>query len=570
MFPGGIQLKGLKFAGQPPIDRGWAGANKNMYQKFFSLDELPFEGSPDRRFYYVGSAQGQALDLLTQNLSRPGAICVLSGPSGSGKTTLVRMLIRSLPRRVRIIAIDDPRLDEHTLLATVLRASGIVATSYETLPELTHKLRTLLERAISDGILTTVILDEAQGLSDAVLEQIRLISNIEGEAGRMLNFLLVGQEELIAHIQKKNHHMLYGRVRAFAAIPALKRDEVLSYVSFRLQQAGCVTPLFSAGAVSALCRSSGGLPRLINAIADRSLTLAFRSRRSTVSARIVKRATQTVRSPRRGARARLKALARGLLAGAAVRLPLLACGVLLAAACFSAAYFYLPAVLDSESVASYVRRDELVEGNYRRLLAAMLESKAGGRDSFRFANACAASVFKSEAVANLIRLWGFERADGELMDCGDLRYVQGQALACRTRAGTLEALRALNRPAVLSLRDANLVPFFGVLTYLDGETAELLLDRYIFRIERPLLEDIYDGEFTVVRALLPELDDASAGLVKKTLEDLSGKEIKNRGILELEYERFRGNAGHDALFDLKADSGPRLDKSAFAAGAGRG
>ena len=139
-----------------------------MYEKFFSLDELPFDGLPDNRFYYVGNYQHQALDILTTNLSRNGSICVLSGPSGSGKTTTVRMLIRSLPKRMRIIAIDDPRLDPHMLLATILRASGVVATSFESIAELTLKLRKLLEHSIESGIITTVICDEAQGLSDEV------------------------------------------------------------------------------------------------------------------------------------------------------------------------------------------------------------------------------------------------------------------------------------------------------------------------------------------------------------------------------------------------------------------
>ena len=90
-----------------------------MYEKFFGLDELPFDGLPDNRFYFVGNCQHQALELLTSNLSRNGSICILSGPSGSGKTTLVRMLIRSLPKRMRIIAIDDPRLDPHMLFCRI-------------------------------------------------------------------------------------------------------------------------------------------------------------------------------------------------------------------------------------------------------------------------------------------------------------------------------------------------------------------------------------------------------------------------------------------------------------------
>ena len=266
-----------------------------MYEKFFGLDELPFDGLPDNRFYFVGNCQHQALELLTSNLSRNGSICILSGPSGSGKTTLVRMLIRSLPKRMRIIAIDDPRLDPHMLLATILRASGVVATSFESIAELTLKLRKLLERSVQSGIVTTVICDEAQGLSDEVIEQIRLISNIEGELGKMINFLLVGQEDLIENIQKPMHKMFWGRVKAFATIRALKRDEVHSYVNFRMQMAGCHDPVFTTRAINILYKGTKGLPRIINSVADRALCIAFNSQKKHVSGHTIKKAIEVVR-----------------------------------------------------------------------------------------------------------------------------------------------------------------------------------------------------------------------------------------------------------------------------------
>ena len=101
-----------------------------MYLEYFGLNDYPFDGLPDRRFYYVGGSQHQSITLLNTTLSRSGSICVLTGPSGAGKSTLVRLLMRSLPHRMRIIAIDDPRIDPHNLIATILRASGVVATSF--------------------------------------------------------------------------------------------------------------------------------------------------------------------------------------------------------------------------------------------------------------------------------------------------------------------------------------------------------------------------------------------------------------------------------------------------------
>lgn len=544
-----------------------------MYEKFFFLDELPFDGLPNQRFYYVGSNQHQALELLSQNLSRNGAICVLYGPSGSGKTTLVRMLIRSLPDRMRIIAIDDPRLDEHMLLATILRASGIVATSYESIAELTLKIRKMLEKSVDTGIMTTVICDEAQGLSDAVLEQIRLISNIEGKIGRMVNFLLVGQEDLISHIQKKEHHMLYGRIKAFAKIPALKRDEVQSYVNYRMQQAGCVAPVFSNRALNSLYKTSDGLPRLINAIADRALSIAYKANKRTVSALMIKKASIIVRNPKsfykNGFKWFIKSFAKYLIS----RLSIAILSLFIALSTFYIAYKYLPATtLDSQSIKASVSQDEVVLENYQSLVSSLSYSRTKShKKEALFSNAAASSVFKSDAIANLIGLWGYARKDGEIIGCDDLDYVENLSLGCSVKADTLLSIKKINRPAVISLRDANLIPFYAVLSYIDGSDAELILDGYIFKINISLLDKIYDGSYTVIRLNLPDFSNEQL-LERNEKEYLSlfnnifpNEQFKKRSDLKRAIELFSKLSLDEQilLYEKYKNVGPNLSKSAF-------
>lgn len=541
-----------------------------MYTKFFELDELPFDGLPDKRFYFVGLAQHQALDLLTQNLSRNGSICILSGASGSGKTTLVRMLIRSLPSRMRIIAIDDPRLDEHMLLATILRASGVVATSFESIAELTLKLRRLLEHSMDSGILTTVIVDEAQGLSDEVIEQIRLISNIEGDLGKMINFLLVGQEDLIAHIQQPEHKMFWGRVKAFANIPNLKRDEVQAYVTFRLQQAGCHEPVFSQKAITALFNATKGLPRLINSIADRTLEIAAKAGRHHVSSHMVKKAEQIVRHRRgffvNGYRAAFSRLVHLIL----VKIPLVFLGIACAAAAFGAAYMLLPKTIDSQTVEAMVSKERLIHDSYTALVNQMLTGrKEETRERALFDISVANSIFKTEAVDTLIKVWGYARKDGSKISCKDL---EGSGISCMTEQGSFSELSKYNRPVVVTLRDDNLTPFYGVLLHLNEQKGELLLGDKLWIVNRNYLEHVYDGEYTLVQKELPrgnleKTDDAivaelSAVMKKFFADDDKISSIKNRKELEQTAQYFRTHFSSEdeaaRVYDLLS-TGPRLE-----------
>ena len=467
-----------------------------MYEKFFGLDELPFDGLPDNRFYFVGNCQHEALELLTTNLSRNGAICVLSGPSGSGKTTLVRMLIRSLPKRTRIIAIDDPRLNEHMLLATILRASGVVATSFESIAELTLKLRKLLERSVQSGIVTTVILDEAQGLSDEVIEQVRLISNIEGELGKMINFLLVGQEDLIENIQKPMHKMFWGRVKAFAQIKALKRDEVHSYVNFRMQIAGCHDPVFTNRAINALFKGSHGLPRIINSVADRALCIAFEANKKYVSKHMVKKALEIVRHDRSLFVLGFKTFIKECLLTLFAKIPLLLLGAAISLGVFAAAYDYLPQQLGSRAGRSLVYKDSEVRKHYDEAINAMMPGrKTITKELNLFNQSIKKSIFKSDSLDTLIHLVGYKRADGTKSNCNDLDKV---GFECRTVNSNLDSLHLINRMAVLSLRDDNMTPFFAVLRFLDDKSAQIIMDNKMWTVKREYLEHVFDGEITYV------------------------------------------------------------------------
>ncbi len=542
-----------------------------MYEKFFGLDELPFDGLPDNRFYFVGNCQHEALDLLTTNLSRNGSICILSGPSGSGKTTLVRMLIRSLPKRMRIIAIDDPRLDEHMLLATILRASGVVATSFESIAELTLKLRKFLERSVESGIVTTVILDEAQGLADEVIEQIRLISNIEGELGKMINFLLVGQEDLIENIQKPMHKMFWGRVKAFATLHALKRDEVQAYINFRMQTAGCHDPVFTSRAVNTIFRGTKGLPRIINSVADRSLCIACDYNRKTVSSRIVKKAIEIVRHKRSLFSLGYKNFAKHVLMNMFVKLPIILSGIFISILAFVFAYIYLYNNISSVAISSLMHKDQTVMTEYHKLLNNMLPGRnANTREIALFNNSIKESVFESDSIDTLIKLWGYTKQDGSKATCADL---SSHNMQCEVLTRDLSYLSVANRPAVLSLRSDDLTPFFAVVKSYGPDESSIIMGDRLYRVKTEFLKHAYDGKMLFIGKKLKS-DDKFEDKIKvenfsNALKRISAlvPELKldlpsDKKELKKVYDRLKGFSDENVVFsviDNALAEGPYLE-----------
>lgn len=493
-----------------------------MYLEYFGLDDYPFDGLPDRRFYYVGGAQHQSLGLLTTALSRSGSICVLSGSSGAGKTTLVKMLMRSLPRRMRIIAIDDPRTDPHLLLATILRASGVVATSFESVAELTLKLRQMLEKSIAMGIITTVICDEAQGLSDEVLEQIRLISNMEGDAGKMINFLLVGQEDLIANLNKPEHDMLKNRIKIFAMLPHLKEDEVASYISYRLQQASCVKPLFTNRAIRALTKKSNGIPRLINAIADMSLTLACSRKKKQVTAGIVNKASYLVQYKKNGVTHSVwLGIKEFFKVSFYQKLFTICLAAVLALGAFYGALYIMQHKYPLRSVEGALLSDQEINSKYQKVSSYLFRGRdAAGRELYYFNRAINQAYFKSEAFATLFKLHGYAVHGDNLISNNVLKKVNLQSLR---QAGSFKEAISYNCPILIGLLDDNLTPFYAVLYQLNEDVANLIIGNYIFAVKLDYIKERYMGNYVLLHpyvgdlSVLVEEDSKAKKELKKAL-----------------------------------------------------
>src|SRR5262245_57432679 len=243
-----------------------------MYLAHFRLREAPFSITPDPRFLYMSARHREALAHLVYGVGEHGGFVQLTGEVGTGKTSVCRCLLEQLPDRVDVALVLNPRVSPVELLALVcdeLRVPYPAGTKSQ--KELVDRLHHHLLEAHARGRRTVLIIDEAQTLSPDVLEEVRLLTNLETTTEKLLQVILIGQPELAALLEQPKLRPLAQRVTARYHLEPLSRPETNAYVRHRLSVAGRSTPVFTPWGLRRLHRETYGIPRLINAIADRAL-----------------------------------------------------------------------------------------------------------------------------------------------------------------------------------------------------------------------------------------------------------------------------------------------------------
>ena len=263
-----------------------------MYDDYYRFKQKPFSIAPDPAFLYLSERHREALAHLMYGLRTDGGFVLITGEVGTGKTTLIRSLIDEVPDDLDVAFVLNPRLTVNELLETLCEELGIpersdVATTNK---HLIDRLNKHLLRTHALGRSTVVIIDEAQNLSPAVLEQIRLLTNLETNERKLVRIILLGQPELAEMLDRREMRQLVQRVTARYHLAALTREDARAYIAHRLSLAGGNPHLFTRGAANEAFRLSHGIPRLINVIADRALLGTYVEGRPRVTARIVRKA----------------------------------------------------------------------------------------------------------------------------------------------------------------------------------------------------------------------------------------------------------------------------------------
>jgi general secretion pathway protein A len=266
-----------------------------MYLKYFGLAERPFSITPDPRFLYMSQRHREALAHLIYGVGEDGGFVQLTGEVGTGKTTVCRCLLEQLPEDVDVALILNPRLTAEELIATICDELQIEYPRHAaSIKSLTDALNNHLLAAHAGGRRTVLLIDEAQNLSVEVLEQVRLLTNLETATRKLFQIILIGQPELRGLLGKAELRQLAQRVTARYHLEPLSRTDCEAYITHRLRVCGATRRIFTKRAIERIRHYSGGVPRLINVLCDRAMLGAYVEGKATADTRIVSRAAREV------------------------------------------------------------------------------------------------------------------------------------------------------------------------------------------------------------------------------------------------------------------------------------
>jgi len=260
-----------------------------MYEKFFKLREKPFEITPDPRFIYLSDSHKEALAYLTYAVNEGKGFTVITGEVGTGKTTLIRMVVSRIEGQVRTAYVFNPRLDTEDLLHYICDDLGIKTRQNLTKGQLIYLLHHFLLDCYKKNERVVLVIDEAQALNPELLEEVRLLTNLETSKSKLLQVVLVGQPELDKTLSDPKFRQLKQRISVRYHIKPMSLTETEEYIFRRLKIAGARHEvIFDPAAIREIHEQSGGIPRIINVICDNALLTAYSYERKMVGKAIIK------------------------------------------------------------------------------------------------------------------------------------------------------------------------------------------------------------------------------------------------------------------------------------------
>ncbi|WP_107852375.1 ExeA family protein [Oceanimonas marisflavi] len=449
-----------------------------MYSDYFGLTEPPFSIAPDPRYLYLSRQHREALAHLQYGLSCPGGFVLLTGEVGTGKTTVCRCLLEQVPEHTELAFVLNPGGSALELLAAICQELGIAPPEPADVRQLTGAIYHHLLESHAAGRHTVLIIDEAQTLPVAVLEQIRLLTNLETNTRKLLQIMLLGQPELAEKLARPELRQLSQRITARYHIAPLNFDEMRAYIAHRLSVAGLEAQLFQSASLRRLYWLTGGVPRLINVICDRALLGAFVQRLPRVDTATLERAAvEVLGRPAVVSRRRSPALAAALLLT-------LITGMVLAGWQYREQVSALLAVNKTTPTAS------------ARALAPALPPDRPAAFHWSWPENLDTDTSQAMAYQQLFDLWQLDYDPAtQPVVC---RYARRHRLDCASESGTLATLMAQNHPAVIRLEPEGRPALYATLTGITEDHASLMLGGRRLQVPLAELQTLWSGSYVML------------------------------------------------------------------------
>lgn len=515
-----------------------------MYSRHFNLKENPFSIAPDPRYLYMSNKHREALAHLMYGLETDGGFVLLTGEVGTGKTTVCRCLLEQLPEDLNVAFVLNPKLTSVELLATICDELGIkYRTEHPSIKKLVDNINRYLLYAHADGRKTVLIIDEAQNLSPDVLEQIRLLTNLETNQRKLLQIIMLGQPELRDQLARPELRQLAQRITARYHLGPLDRNEIAPYINHRLGVAGHHKKLFPDKVVNKIYRLTNGIPRLINIICDRALLGTYVEGREQVNHLTLKKAAREVFGQSNNTQKILRWL-----------IPALFVISLAGAIFFSGALRPTPPNTTSNIQSMPTTANQPAADQQAERISWPTEIPQARSRTMAFS-----AIFAS---------WGkIYQAELDTTPC---EQAGGQGLACLGRQGSLGSLRHLNRPAVLQLIDQQGRRFYAPLLKLTESKAVLLINDKEITVTTTALEKQWFGSYTILwqpppgykKPITPKAEGRDVEWLASQIKIVSGPQTAatDLGQMVTAYQKDEGLiadgiAGPETLIHLNSSTG---------------
>jgi len=460
-----------------------------MYTAHFGLNAAPFSITPDPHYLYLSVRHREALAHLLYGVNEGPGFVLLTGEVGTGKTTLCRSLIEQLPDTVDVALLLNPRLTPVELLAALFDELRISYDSQYTLKDFLDTLNSYLLTAHAVGRRTVLIIDEAQNLSADVLEQVRLLTNLETSSHKLLQIILVGQPELSRSLKRNNLRQLAQRITARYHLLPLSAKDTQAYINHRLAISGAKNPLFTDAAMRLVYRYSKGVPRLINIICDRALLGGYVKNEEQIDTHTVRKGVQEVRGENIKRYSPL-----GWLTG------LLATVLLVGALMW---WWFPPGEVPLfESLfenSATPPQAELSLSSHEDIAPPTEPASPAAQQTPPPTPDLLSLLEKTSTELAFVTLFGFWDLDyTSLAGNKACQRAATQGLACLLRTGTWDELRRFNRPAVIELVTNEGKQYHLVVARLQGDTASLAIGGERFEFSSSEINRYWLGQFLLL------------------------------------------------------------------------